>query len=295
MVSRRTFVLGGLSAVLLAGAGTFAAVEEGELPGRIRLAELAGHCDADARPAPGPVGIVKTGSFSSSARKCTVGWALALPPVAGAELPVCVVLHGHGGDHTTAFADLELDRFLAAAVGAGTPPFALASVDGGNAYWHPRKSGENPLAMITDEFLPVLAKLGVRTDRIATMGWSMGGYGALLLARESHRGNLKTTSVAAAAAGSPALFGSFRSSASGSFDDPDDFAKYGTLAAQPDVGTTPVYAACGSDDAFTQETKRYRRNVSPTPSGAISRGCHTEGYWRSIAAAQLAFVGTHLA
>ena len=36
------------------------------------------------------------------------------------------------------------------------------------------------------------------------------------------------------------------------------------------------------------------RNVSPTPEGGIDKGCHTDGYWRSLAAEQLAFLGSKL-
>ena len=131
--------------------------------------------------------------------------------------------------------------------------------------------------------------------KAALIGFSMGGYGALLLARESHRKSLKDTDVAAAAAGSPALFTSYKSSAAGAFDDATDFARYGDLSDNPDVGSTPLHVACGRDDSFTEATKRYRSSVSPTPAGDIDKGCHTEGYWRSLATRQLAFLGDHLA
>jgi dienelactone hydrolase len=277
-------------------AGAYAGVEEDVLPGRIRLAQLTGQCDVDATPPPSSASVV-SGRFSSSARKTDVGWSLALPPGVSADgLPVVIVLHGRGDDHSTAFNTLKLQDFLAEVIDAGTAPFALASVDGGNnTYWHPRSDDDDPIAMLTDEFLPLLKNRGLNTDRIGTLGWSMGGYGSLLLARESHRGHLDSTQVAAAAAGSPALFASFKASAGGAFDDAADFAKYGTLASNPDVGNTALYVSCGSDDAFTDTTKRYRTNVSPTPAGGISKGCHTDGYWRSVAAAQLQFLGAHLA
>lgn len=295
MVTRRTFLLGGLGTAVVVVAGAYAGIEEDVLPGRIRLARLTGQCDVDATPPPSSTSVV-SGRFSSSARKTDVGWSLALPPGVVADgLPVVIVLHGRGDDHSTAFNTLKLQDFLAAAVKSGTPPFALASVDGGdNTYWHPRSDGDNPIAMLVQEFLPLLKNHGLKTDRIGTLGWSMGGYGSLLLARESHRGNLEGTHVMAAAAGSPALFASYKASASGAFDDAADFAKYGELANMPDVGDAAMYVSCGSDDAFTDETKRYRSNASPTPAGGISKGCHTDGYWRSVASAQLAFLGTHL-
>ena len=105
---------------------------------------------------------------------------------------------------------------------------------------------------------------------------------------------LGSLAVVAAAASSPALFRSYRSSASGAFDNASDFARYGDLANEPDIGTTALFVACGADDAFTQETKRYRAHASPTPDGDISKGCHTNGYWRSVAAAQISFIGSHL-
>ena len=36
------------------------------------------------------------------------------------------------------------------------------------------------------------ASLGLRTDTIGVLGWSMGGYGALLFAREANRGTLSS-------------------------------------------------------------------------------------------------------
>jgi S-formylglutathione hydrolase FrmB len=295
MVARRTLLLGGLGSAVLAVAGGYAGVESGVLPGRLRLAQMTGQCDVDATPPAGGA-VVESGSFASSARHCVVGWSLATPAGTTAEgLPVAIVLHGRGDDHTSAFTNVKLHDFRAAYVSSGGTPFALASADGGTAYWHPRKDGDDPLAMVTRVFLPILQEHGLRTDRVGVMGWSMGGYGALLLARESHRSNLGATRVVAAAAGSPALFSSYRASAAGAFDDEADFATYGALATTPDVGHTPLHVCCGADDAFTEQTKRYRAAVSPTPAGGISKGCHTAGYWRSLAARQLAFLGTHLA
>ena len=65
------------------------------------------------------------------------------------------------------------------AVAAGTPPFALAVVAGGNGYWHPHP-GDDPLGMIFDEFLPLLARSGLPRIEPAVLGYSMGGFGALL-------------------------------------------------------------------------------------------------------------------
>ena len=161
MVSRRAFLLGALGTAVLASTGSYIAIEDDVLPGRIRLAELVGTCDVDAPPPSGSVGTIKTGTFMSAARHRDVGWSLALPPgrTSAADLPVVLVLHGRGGDHTTGFEQLGLHRFLAAHTQAGGVPFALAAVDGGDGYWHPRANGDDPLRMLGTEFVPMLATL----------------------------------------------------------------------------------------------------------------------------------------
>jgi enterochelin esterase-like enzyme len=93
---------------------------------------------------------------------------------------------------------MRLDEHLAAAARSGVPPFVLVAVDGGETYWHRRASGDDPERMILDEVRPRLAEMGLRTSRLALMGWSMGGYGALLAARRHPE------VVVATAASSPA-------------------------------------------------------------------------------------------
>ncbi len=92
-----------------------------------------------------------------------------------------VVLHGLGGTHRTAMGSLGLGSLQATGIRHGLPPFAIASVDGGTSYWHKRPDGEDAGAMVTDEFIPLLHRHGLRTDRVGLLGWSMGGYAALRL------------------------------------------------------------------------------------------------------------------
>ncbi len=294
MLSRRTFLVGGAAAVG-AGAGALLGVEQGWIPGRIALGRGLGRCAVDA-DVPALQATVRTSAFHSTYRRTLVSWVLALPPLtAPAGMPVALVLHGRGGDAGTAFDALGLDRFLAQHVAAGGAPFALAAVDGGAAYWHPRAAGDDPLGMIVFELLPLLASEGLHTDKIAVTGWSMGGFGALLLARESARDALGGTRVVAAAALSPALFSSFDAAAGGAFDGAADFATWGNLIAEPGVAPdTGLMVACGDTDAFTEPTNRYRGAVTPTPLGAVSRGCHDLGYWRSQATDVITFLGDRL-
>ncbi|MDQ2709497.1 MAG: hypothetical protein M3Z25_18565, partial [Actinomycetota bacterium] len=135
---------------------------------------------------------------------------------------------------------------------------------------------------------------GLAVARIGVLGWSMGGYGALLMARQSHRRALGSLTVAVVAAGSPALFPSSASSAAGAFDNAADYHKWGQLAAEPDVGAVALMVSCGSSDPFVDQTRAYRAAVEPTPAGGITAGFHEFGYWRSLAGAQLTYLSDHL-
>ena len=213
MLSRRAFLVGGVASVT-AAAGGLVAVDQGWLPGRIALGRALGRCDVDAAipevPGSEPA---RSASFESTYRQREVTWILARPVDHDAdELPVALVLHGRGGNAQTAFDTLGLNGFLNRHVATGGAPFALVSIDGGEGYWHPRADGDDPLGMVVHELLPRLRDEGLRADAIAATGWSMGGYGALLLARESGRDSLAGTRVVAAAALSPALFPSYEES-----------------------------------------------------------------------------------
>ncbi|OAA27700.1 enterochelin esterase-like enzyme [Frankia sp. EI5c] len=244
----------------------------------------AGGSGSPARP--GPVTVRRT-TFTSAARGRQVRMAVIAPAgTTAGTLPVCLVLHGRGDDADRAVALLGLDGQLTAALAAGVAPFALVALDGGESYWHRRASGDDPEAMIIDEVLPRLAAQGLRTDRIAATGWSMGGYGALLLARRH------PDLVVAVAASSPAMWHSYGASAPGAFDSAADFA------AHPVLGTPPVPGVgyridCGESDPFIKVS----REVAAT-LGARERnfgpGGHTASFWSAVTPAQLAFVGAAL-
>ena len=102
-------------------------------------------------------GVVPTRHVAAAVR-----YALVVPDGARALDRVAYVLPGRGGDADTAVG-LGLDGFLAAYLRAGGRPFALAAMDAGESYFHPRAAGEDRLAVATVDFPRVVRDvLGVR-------------------------------------------------------------------------------------------------------------------------------------
>jgi pimeloyl-ACP methyl ester carboxylesterase len=292
-LTRRTLLIGGGSAIVLAGAAAFA-VDENILPGRstmFRLLGLDGPTGSIPKVTAGPM---VTGTFTSAARlgkEC--GWAISYPPGAqpGDRLPVLIALHGWGGNHESAFGtDLGLDRFLAQSVAHGTRPFAIASVDGGNSYWHHRLTGEDSGAMVTDEFIPLLGNRGLDVSRVGLLGWSMGGFGSLYLG-----GKLGESKASVVIAESPALWFTAASAAHSAFDNPADFDAHTPFGRQKTLDGISVLVDCGIGDGFYPVAKKYVAGFTKPPAGGFVAGGHNAGYWRRMAPAQLAFAGEHLA
>jgi S-formylglutathione hydrolase FrmB len=258
------------------------------LPGRSWLYDHFGPDGVDGVVPRVPPGPTTSGSFVSEARlgqRC--GWTIAYPPGPRARLPVAVVLHGRGDDHASAFSPdyLELDRFLAAAVDRGATPFALASVDGGESYWHARDSGEDAGAMVLQEFLPLLADHGLDVSRVGFVGWSMGGYGALTLAAR-----LGPDRTLVASAMSPALWHEYDETSPGAFDDPADFAAATAFGRQDSLDGIAVRIDCGEGDPFYAATRDYVQGLLVPPAGGFQPGGHDVGYWRRMAPKHLRFL-----
>jgi S-formylglutathione hydrolase FrmB len=266
-------------------------VREDVLPGRSFVYRHLGLDGPDGVIPSAEPGRTTSGSFVSMARGGRrTGWSIALPPGVrrGARsLPVAVVLHGRGNNHESAFSPnyLGLDRFLAAAVGQGATPFAMASVDGGESYWHARADGDDAGAMVVDEFLPLLADHGLDVSRVAFFGWSMGGYGALRLA-----GHLGGDRVVAATAMSPALWHDYADSAPGAFDDAADFDQVTVFGRQRTLDGIGVRIDCGEEDPFCAATRDYVEGFAVRPAGVFGPGSHDVGYWRRMAPAQVRFI-----
>ena len=241
---------------------------------------LAPHPPLEPVPAP----TMMTGSFVSAARGgVATNWAIARPPGQTKPLRPVIALHGKGSDAASVMAG-GVEQGLAQAVSAGLPPFAVVSVDGGGSYWHKRASGEDSSAMVLSELLPMLDGQGLDTSRVAFLGWSMGGYGALLLG--ARLGPARTTAICAV---SPALWMSYGATAPGAFDSADDWSA-NTVFGVPALASIPIRVDCGDSDPFFSATKQFIAQLPTPPSGGFSPGGHDGGFWSQQLPAELTWM-----
>jgi S-formylglutathione hydrolase FrmB len=231
-----------------------------------------------------PAPTMVTGSFVSAARGgINTNWAIARPPGQTKALRPVIALHGKGSDASTVMAG-GVEHGLAQAVNAGLPPFAVVAVDGGGSYWHKRASGEDSGAMVLNELIPMLADQNLDTSRVAFLGWSMGGYGALLLG-----GRLGPARTAAICAVSPALWLSSGAAAPGAFDGPDDFSA-NSVFGMPALASIPIRVDCGDSDPFYAATKQFIAQLPNPPAGGFSPGGHNGEFWSSQLPAELSWM-----
>ncbi|OBK71804.1 alpha/beta hydrolase-fold protein [Mycobacterium sp. 1274761.0] len=255
---------------------------------QLGLATAAGAPPADP-PSPSSAGglpTMLTGSFVSTARGgIETKWAIALPPGRFTRpLRTVIALHGRDMDAEGVMA-MGVEAGLAELAKAGYPPFAVVSVDGGNGWWHRRVTGEDSGAMVLTELLPMLAAKGLDTSRVSFIGWSMGGYGALLLG-----GALGPKRTAAICAVAPALFTDYSEALQErAFDGPADWIAY-SVYGTPSLSDIPLRIDCGDNDRFYDATKQFVSSLRRPPSGVSFVGGHDVAAWREKLPRELAWL-----
>jgi enterochelin esterase-like enzyme len=230
------------------------------------------------------------GVLQSAARNREVGYTIAVPRAASGPLPLVVLLHGRGGTHRSAFRGLDMDGALTEAMRTDGRPLALVSVDGGShTYFHRRADGDDPARMIRAELIPAVGRQVSLNGRFGLMGWSMGGYGALLIAADAG-----PTVFPAVAACSAALWRRWEDSAPGAFDGAQDFAAHDVLRSAPTrLAQTAVRLVCGKSDPFIATNRALAREL-PRAESDFPQGSHTNVFWRRHNAEQLRFLTKQL-
>jgi len=115
----------------------------------------------------------------------------------------------------------------------------------------------------------------------ALMGWSMGGYGALLAAE---RGRRQFVTVAPA---SPAVWLTPGTTAPGAFDGPADFYANDVFTDLRVLRGMGVAVACGTGDPFYATTRDLVAHMHYPHRSFFGPGFHDAEYWASVAPQQL--------
>lgn len=287
-VSRRALLIGGGAAAIGAALGGGVAAEW-DNP---RFVRLRGGC-GDTPRVPHSSYRVTTGTFDSHAMRARLPWAVAMPQRDGKvvrDVPVVLCLTGLGDGVDAVMSGIG---FPGVATAAGVDVAFAAPGGGGNLYWHPRKDGRDPLAWAADEFLEMVEPRFVvgGAGRRGALGWSMGGYGALLAAQQ-RQGRFN-----AVAALSPAVYESYASARSGhsyTFDNETQWQRYGFWSEIDATLSFPhVRVDCGDADPFAPTARELLKRI-PGAVGGISSGCHDKAFWRRKAPAALRFLAARL-
>ena len=287
-ISRRALLVGGGAAAIAAAVGG-AIATEWDNP---RFVRLRGGC-GDTPTVPRGHYTVKRGVFDSRAMRATLPWTVALPmgnPYRdGATMRPGLVLclTGLHDDVTMATEGIGFPGFATAA--QLNLAFAIQG-GGGDLYWHPRADGRDPLAWAMDEFLPMVRDRFGLGGSLGALGWSMGGFGALLAAQQ------RPGQINAVAALSPAVYPSYAAARSGhpyTFDSESQWERYGLWPHLDELLTTDVRIDCGDYDPFAPTARRLLQRI-PGAVGGISTGCHDEAFWRQHATDSLRFLAAKL-
>ncbi|HLW94890.1 MAG TPA: alpha/beta hydrolase-fold protein [Solirubrobacteraceae bacterium] len=223
----------------------------------------------------------------------TMAVSAVIPPhSSGKGRALLVFLHGKGENQDSQL----VTAMFAALAGLGSrAPDVVFPYGGADSYWHDRSSGAWS-AYVLDEVIPeAVHRLGADPSRVAIGGLSMGGFGALDIAR-LHPGRF-----CAVGADSAALWAQGGETAAGAFDNAEDFARHDVLAAARshdpyhglavwiDVGTLDPFRAADTqlDSELTADGQQVQFHIWP--------GGHDQGYWQAHWPNYLGFYAAALA
>ena len=169
---------------------------------------------------------------------------LVVPARGGAGRPLLVLLHGRSSGADQFLGD---PMFVALRKFGPSAPVILIPSGGDHSYWHDRRDGPWGSYVMREAIPAAIARTHADARRIGIGGASMGGFGALDLAR-LHPGRF-----CAVGAHSAAIWPTAAQTASGAFDDAADFGRHDVMGAARrgnPYGHTPLLVDVGREDGF---------------------------------------------
>ena len=232
-------------------------------------------------------------SISSALVHETLPVAAVIPAGATARpRPLLVFLHGKGEDQNS---NLDDAMFAVLARLGSRAPDVVFPYGGADSYWHDRADGAWGSYVVRELIPQALRRLHADPSRIAIGGISMGGFGALDIAR------LNRGRFCAVGGHSAALWVSGGESAAGAFDDAEDFTRHDVIAAARAADPYPgaaVWIDVGTDDPFRAADTTLAttlRAAGHTVQFHVWPGAHDQSYWQSHWSSYLGFYATALA
>jgi poly(3-hydroxybutyrate) depolymerase len=202
---------------------------------------------------------------------------LVTPPGGARGRPLLVLLHWRGGSPDRLLSN---ELFAALAKLGDRAPAILLPSGGGGSFFHDRRDGRWASYVLHEAIPAALRRLHADPSRIAIGGTSMGGFGALDIAR-LHPGRLS-----AVGAHSPAIFLSAAQAMPRAFDDAADFARHDLLRGSA-YGKTPVWIDVGTRDRFRVADVAFAARAHLRVH--VWPGEHRSAYWRAHMADYLRF------
>jgi len=200
--------------------------------------------------------------------------------------PLLVFLHGRGSspdDMLWPELFTELRRL------GRDAPIVLFANGGDHSYYHNRRGAKWRTYLMREVIPAALKKVHADADRVAIGGVSMGGFGALDLAR------LAPGRFCAVGGHSAALWWTGGETAPGAFDDAGDFARHDLFAAARrgnPYGETRVWLDVGTADPFRSADTGFAHLLRSTGASVgfhVWQGNHGPTYWRAHIAQYLRF------
>jgi len=207
--------------------------------------------------------------------------------------PLLVLLHGRGMGPEGLLSDAFFSGLRRL---GGAAPVVVIANGGDHSYYHDRQDGPWG-SYVLHELIPwAIGTFHADGQRVAIGGVSMGGFGALDLAR------LAPGRFCAVGGHSAALWEAAGQTPSGAFDDAADFGRHDVFRAargrHRPYGRARMWLDVGSDDPFraadTAFVSLLRRDGEPV-AFHVWPGSHNSDYWDVHMAAYLRFYAQVLA
>jgi len=179
---------------------------------------------------------------------------LVVPSGGGRGRELLVFLHGRGSPPAS---NLRQSLFDGLRNQGARAPVVLLADGGDHSYWHDRADGGWGTSVVREALPEALRRSGADPRRIAIGGISMGGFGALDLAR------LFPSRFCAVGGHSAALWFRGGDTPAGAFDDATDFARHDLirLAATRRLYRAPVWVDVGREDPFFEADRTLAREL----------------------------------